>query len=67
MRLSALSEAIVHFERAHQFVREAVPQEMPDEADLRDLYQQLNMAYQLGGQMENALAIEAEREGLLKD
>ena len=30
LRLSAVSEAIVHFERARQFVREASPPEMPD-------------------------------------
>jgi predicted ATPase len=67
LRLSAVSEAIVHFEHALQFVREAAPQEMPGEADLRALFTQLELAYKLTGQLEKALAIEAEREGLLKD
>jgi len=67
LRLSAVSEAVVHFEHARQFVREAALPEMPDEADLRDLYTQLSRAYKLGGQMEKALAIEAERERLLLD
>ena len=34
LRLSAVSEAVIHFENALQFVREAVPPELPDEADL---------------------------------
>jgi DNA-binding SARP family transcriptional activator len=67
LRLSAASEAVVHFERARQFVREAARREMPDEADLRDLYMQLSRAYKLGGQAEKALAVEAERERLLLD
>ena len=67
LRLSAVSEAIVHFEHALQFVREAARSEMPDKADLRDLYTQLSRAYKLAGQMEKALAIEAERERLLLD
>jgi hypothetical protein len=40
---------------------------MPDEADLRDLYTQLSLAYKLGGQAEKALAVEAERKNLLLD
>ncbi len=67
LHLSAVSEAIVHFEHAREFVREAALPAMPDEADLRDLYTQLSQSYQLAGQMENALAIEAERERLLQD
>ena len=62
LRISAVSEAIVHFERARQFVREASPPEMPGKADLRDLYMQLGRAYELGGQTEKALAIDAERD-----
>jgi predicted ATPase len=61
LRLSAVSEAIVHFERARQLVHEASLPEMPDEADLRDLYLQLGRAYELGGQTEKALAMDAER------
>jgi DNA-binding SARP family transcriptional activator len=60
LRLSALSEAIVHFEHARQFAREATLPEIAGEADLRDLYTLLRRAYQLTGQMEKALAIDAE-------
>jgi DNA-binding SARP family transcriptional activator len=67
LRLSAVSEAVVHFEHALQFVREAVPPEMPDEAELGDLYTQLSKAYQMAGHMEKALAIDGERERLLLD
>jgi predicted ATPase len=67
LHISAVSEAIVHFEHAHQFVREAMLPEMPDEADLRDLYVQLGKAYKLAGQMEKALAIDAEGERFLLD
>jgi predicted ATPase len=61
LRISAVSEAIVHFELARQMVRE-MP--LPDVADLRDLYAQLGRAYQLGGQTEKALALDAERDRL---
>ena len=67
LRLSAVSEAVVHFERARKFVREATLLEMPDEAELGDLYTQLSRAYKLSGQMEKALAIDAERERFLSD
>ena len=67
LRLSAVSEAAIHFEHALQFVREAVPPELPDEEDLRDLYTQLSRAYKLGGQAEKALDIDAEVEKLLLD
>jgi DNA-binding SARP family transcriptional activator len=67
LRLSAVNEAIVHFEHALQFVREAALPEMPDVADLGDLYKQLSRAYNLAGQMEKALAIEAERKKYLSD
>ena len=50
LRISAVSESIVHFERARRFVQEASLPEIPDEADLRDLYMQLSRAYKLGGQ-----------------
>ncbi len=65
--LSAVSEAIAHFEHAYQFVQEAAPSFIPDKADLSDLYKQLSQAYQLAGQAEKTLAIEAERESLLPD
>ena len=64
LRISAVSEAIVHFELASQLVREASLPEMPDQADLRDLYLQLGRAYKLGGQTEKALAIDVERDRL---
>jgi predicted ATPase len=67
LRLSAVSEAVIHFEHARQFVQEAALQEMPGEVDLRELYMQLDRAYKLAGQMENALAVEAERKKLLLD
>jgi len=67
LRLLAVSEAIVHFERARQFVREAALPEMPDEADLRDLYIHLSRAYNLAGKAEKVLAIDAERERFLLD
>jgi len=62
LRFSALSEAIIHFERARQLVREMSSLEMPDVADLRVLYEQLGQAYRLGGQTEKALALDAEKE-----
>jgi predicted ATPase len=60
LRLSAVNEAIVHFERARQIVTEAVLPEMPDEVALRDLYLQLGRAYELGGQTVKALAVSNE-------
>jgi predicted ATPase len=60
LRISAVSESIVHFERARQFVQEAALPDIPNEVDLRDLYMQLSQAYQLGGQTEKALAMDAE-------
>jgi DNA-binding SARP family transcriptional activator len=64
LHLSAVSEAIVHFERAHLFVQEASLPEAAAVADLRDLYLLLGRAYELGGKTEKALAIEAERDRL---
>ena len=58
LHLSAVSEAIVHFERARQFVREAPLPEAVAEADLRDLFLLLGRAYEMGGQTEKASAIE---------
>ena len=65
LRISAMNEAIVHFERARQFVREASLPEMPGKADLRDLYWLLGRAYELSDQAEKTLAIEAERDRLV--
>jgi DNA-binding SARP family transcriptional activator len=60
LRLSATSEAIVHFERARQFVQQATMTELPDEAELRDLTMWLGRAYELSGQTEKALAMDGE-------
>lgn len=38
LRISAASEAAVHFERARQLMQDASLPDMPDEADLRDMY-----------------------------
>jgi predicted ATPase len=62
LRLSAVSEAIVHFERARQLAQDASQPEKPGKADLRNLYKLLSRAYELGGQPEKVLAIEAERD-----
>jgi predicted ATPase len=67
LHISAVSEAIVHLERALQFVREAAQTDMPNEADLRDLYTQLYQAYKLAGQMDKALAFDRERKSFLSD
>ncbi len=64
LHLSAVGEAIVHFERAHQLVQDASLPEMPGRAELLDLYVQLGRAYELGGQTAKALAIDAERDRL---
>jgi DNA-binding SARP family transcriptional activator len=45
LRISAVSESIVHFERARQLVRDGALPEMPDEADLRDLEMQLDLGH----------------------
>ena len=42
LRILAVGEAIVHFESARQFVREASLSEMPAKADIRDLFLQLD-------------------------
>ena len=60
LRILAVNEAIVHFERARLLVQEA---SLPD-ADLHDLYLLLGKAYEMGGQTEKALAMEAERARL---
>jgi hypothetical protein len=65
LRISAVSEAIVHFEISRQFVREGSLPEMPTKADLRDLYLQLGRAYELSGQTEKALAMSVERDRLV--
>lgn len=59
--LSAVSEAIVHFECAYNLTREISPPEMPNITNVRDLYVQLSRVYRLCGQMEKATALDAER------
>jgi predicted ATPase len=67
LRISAVSESIVHFEHARQIVQEASPAEMPGKVDISDLYIQLGRAYELGGQIDKFLAMDAERELFLLD
>jgi predicted ATPase len=67
LRLSAVSEAAVHFERALLLVREGTLPKMPDEASLRMLYIQLGRVYELASQAENASALGAERDKLILD
>lgn len=64
LRLSALSEAIVHFEHARQFVHETPVTEMQNEPDIHDLYILLSQAYELTGQTEKALTAAAEHNRL---
>ena len=61
-RISAVNEAIVHFERAHELIQDG---SILNDVDLRDLYKQLGLAYKLGGYMEKALAMDAELEKLI--
>ncbi len=64
LRLSAVSEAVVHLERARLLLQGGPPSEMPDKAALEDLYTLLGQAYKLGSQTEKALIVEGERERL---
>jgi predicted ATPase len=61
LSISAVSEAIVHFEHARQFVLDGVIRYTETDEDLHGLYLLLDKAYKLGGQIEKALAIDAER------
>lgn len=64
LRLYAVSEAAVHYERALQLVRDGSLPEMPDEAELRELYMQLGRLYELASQVEKASEMNVEREKL---
>jgi predicted ATPase len=64
LRISAVNEAIVHFEHARQFVLDEVIRYAETDEDLHGLYLLLGKAYKLGGQIEKALAINAERDRL---
>lgn len=57
LRLAAPREAIVHFERAGQLVREAALPEPPTAAEMQELNQQLGQAYALNGQPNPARAL----------
>lgn len=59
LRIAALGEASVHFERARQIVEDAPG--ISDEGDLGELFVQLRRTYELGGQKEKALALQASR------
>jgi predicted ATPase len=65
LRLSAVNEATIHLERAFQLVREGSLPEIPDKTTMRDLYRRLRRAYELSGQAEKALAIEAELDRIV--
>jgi len=64
LRLSAVSEAIIHFERALQFLQQQSLPEIPDEADVRELYLQLGLVYELASQTEKAATLNTERDKL---
>jgi len=57
LRLSAVSEAIFHFERAMQIIREESLPEMPDPAEMRALENQLKRAREKAAQAENESGI----------
>jgi predicted ATPase len=65
-RLSAVSEAIVHFEHARWLVLDASLPEQPSETDLHALYVQLGQAYELAGQPEKTSAVYAELEQIMR-
>jgi tetratricopeptide (TPR) repeat protein len=64
LRLAAVSDAIIHFEKARQLAREASFVGAEFEPNIRDLYVQLGRAYELGGQHKQALAVHDELERL---
>ncbi len=64
LRLAAINDAIVHFEKARQLVQEGSFVGKEFEAYKRDLYVQLGRAYELNDQPEQALAVCAELERL---
>ena len=52
LRLSAVSEAIFHLERAMQIIREESLPEMPDESVVREVEKQLKRAREKAAQIE---------------
>jgi predicted ATPase len=65
LRLAATSEAIVHFEKARQLVKEGALVGPKFESPIRDLYAHLGQVYELGDQHEQALALYDELERLI--
>lgn len=64
LRLSAVSEAIAHFEKSRQLAQKILVDSVDIEADIRNLYAQLARAYTLDGQPEQAQAIQDELQSL---
>jgi predicted ATPase len=64
LRLVAVSDAIVHFEKARQLVQEGAVVGSEFESPRRELYLQLGQAYELAGQHQQALVVYAELERL---
>jgi DNA-binding SARP family transcriptional activator len=64
LRLAAVSDAIVHLEKARQLAQEGSLVGAEFESQIRDLYAQLGRAYELGGQHEQALVVYDELERL---
>ncbi len=67
LRLSAVSEAIAHFEKSRQLAQEGLFVSAEVKASLRDLYLQLGRAYELSGETERASAAYDEVEQLGRD
>jgi DNA-binding SARP family transcriptional activator/tetratricopeptide (TPR) repeat protein len=64
LRLVAISDAIVHFEKARQLVQERSLVGTEFESQIGELYLLLGRAYEQGGQHEQALAVYNELERL---
>ncbi len=62
LRFSAIHDAIAHFERALQFVREENLPEMPAEAEISELYMQLGRVYELASQLEKTASENVDTE-----
>lgn len=60
LRMLAVTNAIVHFERAWRLMKEESLDSLEFVPQLRDLYLQLGQAYELDGQHEQALVVYAE-------
>ena len=60
LRLAAVSDAVVHFEKARQLVQEGALVGAEFESQRRDLYVQLGRAYELGGDHKQSSAVYAE-------